>query len=588
MILPKWIEVIFIKIVYLAGLHHFLSKIVKVLNLQYPHEGNHLITSLKEIGVQWMRKYFKNLSLVRKLLLMSLCITVLVVFSTVGISMGLQKKLMQAQLTDQVVGLSQLWSSTIDSSDLEKVIELQDINDPIYKKLLQQVSLINEKNSSLLHGGIVLPKFNQHEIFVVIASRSHQEKGIDSFKYYEASDEYIEALAKVATKEDVSYSKIYKTDKGLWISAFSSIKDAKGNVVGILSIDADVSVLQSFQKKISSYLIFSYIIITILIYFIFRKGFNKVLEPVNEVMVGINEVSNGNFQIKLHGEDQSDLGLLIKQFNFMTSQLSILFERLTLTSEELGNENRRGSLLRFEEAIGEMDHIIQKTKIVKELQRAEKMNAIGQLAASVAHEIRNPMTVVKGFLQIFLAKKELSSEEHMYIKLMIDEMNRAETIINDYLSLAKPGIEQMEIVDAGELANKVMDLMNSYAMMSKNIEIKTNISNGIFVKGNRSELQQVLINILKNGIEAMKDGGVLTLNVFENELYGVFEIVDTGIGMTQEELDRLGTAFYSLKEKGTGMGLMVCYQIIDRMKGTIEVESEKGKGTTFKISIPLE
>ncbi|MDF1509859.1 ATP-binding protein [Robertmurraya sp. DFI.2.37] len=321
----------------------------------------------------------------------------------------------------------------------------------------------------------------------------------------------------------------------------------------------------------------------------FQKGLNKVLEPVNEIIYGINEVSNGNFQVKLPIKDQSDLGQLTARFNDMTEQLSLLFDRVTTTSKHLGKKSQEGrQTSKFEDVIGEMENIIQKTKILKELQRAEKMNAIGQLAASVAHEIRNPMTVVKGFLQIFKSKKELSAEEQMFVKLMIEEMNRAETIINDYLSLAKPDMENTEKVDAVVLAHKAMDLMNSYAMMSKNIELETVIEDEITVIGNRSELIQVLINILKNGIEAMKDGGTLRLKVYKKEGNGVFEIRDNGIGMTEEELARLGTAFYSLKEKGTGMGLMVCYQIIERMKGKIEVVSEKWQGTTFTITVPLD
>ena len=166
-------------------------------------------------------------------------------------------------------------------------------------------------------------------------------------------------------------------------------------------------------------------------------------------------------------------------------------------------------------------------------------------------------------------------------------MNRAETIINDYLSLAKPDMEKTESIDGKELAEKAMDLMNSYAKMSKNIIMLTPVLDQVTVRGNKNELHQVLINILKNGIEALKNGGELSLSLYTEGQYGVFEISDTGIGMTGEELQRLGTAFYSLKEKGTGMGLTVCYQIIDRMKGKIDVKSEKDIGTTFKIYVPL-
>ena len=336
------------------------------------------------------------------------------------------------------------------------------------------------------------------------------------------------------------------------------------------------------QKFVLSLVILLFFIIPFS-YLAIRKLCIQIYDPVRQISAGFNEISRGNFNVKLEIEEKD----LSDQFNRMTSQLAILVEKLAATNEKMNDHSKKVQFNHLQDVFEQLENIIEKSMVFRELQRAEKMNAIGQLAASVAHEIRNPMTVVKGFLQIFLAKDEMSEEERMYIRLMIEEMNRAETIINDYLSLAKPDLEKTESIDGKELAEKAMDLMNSYAKMSKNIIMLTPVLDQVTVRGNKNELHQVLINILKNGIEALKNGGELSLSLYTEGQYGVFEISDTGIGMTGEELQRLGTAFYSLKEKGTGMGLTVCYQIVDRMKGKIDVKSEKDIGTTFKIYVPL-
>lgn len=522
-------------------------------------------------------------------MILTLCIIFAIVIVTGGISLVLQTRAMKTNLTEQVSGLTMLWSSTVHVDDLDKTIKSKDKTSPSYKKLYDHLNKINKSNPNFAHAFILYPKLVNDEVYFIVPSKNSEYLGINPFSSQRTPEEFKESMIKAAYFEEVSYSKIYREYGTPWISAFAPIKDSNDQLIGMLAISADVSAIGSFHKELLYYFSIIFLIISIIVFLTFRFGLNRVLAPVNEIMSGINEVSNGNFQVKLPVKDQSDLGQLTQRFNHMTEKLSLLFERVTMTSKQLGNENQSlNENSAFEEAIGEMEHIIQRTKILKELQRAEKMNAIGQLAASVAHEIRNPMTVVKGFLQIFKSKKELSAEEQTFIKLMIEEMDRAETIINDYLSLAKPDMESTERVDAVSLARKAMDLMNSYAMMAKNIEIEIITDEEVFVNGNRSELQQVLINILKNGIEAMKEGGLLRLRVYQNNTFGVFEIKDNGIGMTKEELERLGTAFYSLKEKGTGMGLMVCYQIIERMKGRIEVVSEKGAGTTFKISVPLD
>ncbi|PLR95109.1 ATP-binding protein [Bacillus sp. T33-2] len=232
-----------------------------------------------------------------------------------------------------------------------------------------------------------------------------------------------------------------------------------------------------------------------------------------------------------------------------------------------------------------IENINQQVAIRKELQRAEKLNVISQLAASVAHEVRNPMTTVRGFLQLMTSDTKLNSSHRDYIHIALNELDHAQSIINDYLSLAKPQNEELTCVDISTEVRKTVELMTSYSNI-QNIKIKTAIADSLYIKGNQDEIKQVLVNIIKNGIEAMDTGGLLCVNVFEKEGLVNIDIIDSGKGMTKNQLKNLGTPFYTTKEKGTGVGLTISYQLVQSMKGKIIVESELGKGTMFTISFP--
>jgi two-component system, sporulation sensor kinase B len=535
-----------------------------------------------------MKLNLKDLPLFNKILMFSFLITTIVVVSTIGSSFYLQSKQLKNKMEDRVEGVAGLWSSTLAPDDIKQSAEFRDVNDPATIRLVKRLTMVSDKSTSFLGAYLILPdEYPGNKVYVLAASDIYKDYSFNSMMYYDAGEEFLSAYREARDNKAISITDVFDDQYGTWISSFAPIIDEKGEVVAILGIDSKASVIRENQAEILFILLLEMAFLLVGVYLVLNWGFKKVLKPVNDLFYGIKEISSGNFSVRLPVHDQSELSLLSDRFNEMASQLSQLFERVSAASKQLGQTSLkdRDSLL-LEEAINTMEDIFERTKLQQELQRAEKMNAIGQLAASVAHEIRNPMTVVKGFLQIFLAK-DMSEEEHMYLKLMIEELNRAETIINDYLSLAKPDLGKLELIDSRDMAEKVMDLMTSYSMMSKNISLHTELKTDVKIRGNKNELKQVLINILKNGIEAMKDGGKLSLTLEKQGPYGVFIIRDTGIGMTEEELSRLGTAFYSLKERGTGMGLMVCYQIVERMKGHIKVSSKKGEGTTFEIMVPI-
>ncbi|MET3321715.1 ATP-binding protein [Peribacillus butanolivorans] len=222
----------------------------------------------------------------------------------------------------------------------------------------------------------------------------------------------------------------------------------------------------------------------------------------------------------------------------------------------------------------------------KEIQQAKQLNSVGQLAATIAHEIRNPITVVKGFAQLLDQEKELNETEKFYVQTMLTELEYTQVIINDYLSLAKPQSGNIQVIHLNHEIQKISDLLTSFAN-NCNVGFLLKFSGELYIKMNPIELKQVLVNIIKNGIESMNNPGFITVETEQERNMAKIKITDTGIGLSKEQLEILGTPFYSLKERGTGIGLTVCYNIAQKYKGEILVKSQLNKGTSFTIFLPL-
>ncbi|MGE7662613.1 ATP-binding protein [Peribacillus sp. NPDC097197] len=221
-----------------------------------------------------------------------------------------------------------------------------------------------------------------------------------------------------------------------------------------------------------------------------------------------------------------------------------------------------------------------------ELQQAKQLDSVGQLAATIAHEIRNPITVVKGFAQLLDQEKELSKTEKFYVQTMLTELEFTQVIINDYLSLAKPHTDNIEVIQLNQEIQKTSDLLTSFAN-NRNIGFQLRFKEDLIIKINPIELKQLLVNIMKNGIESMNNPGFIIVETSQERDMAKIKITDTGIGLSKEQLEIIGTPFYSLKDRGTGIGLTVCYTIAQKYKGKIVVESQVNKGTSFIIYFPV-
>ncbi|PZD95431.1 hypothetical protein DNH61_12920 [Paenibacillus sambharensis] len=242
-------------------------------------------------------------------------------------------------------------------------------------------------------------------------------------------------------------------------------------------------------------------------------------------------------------------------------------------------DGRTGSILTFSD-------ITEQNRSKDLIMLSEKLSIAGQLAAGIAHEIRNPLTSLKGFLSLLQSGASSPTKRDTYITIMNDELSRIEHISNELLMLAKPRSVQFIRSRISILIDQVISLLQPQAVL-KNVEIFIMPGHGpYFVYCDDSQIKQVMINLMKNAMESMPGGGTIRVTLEADECCVYIRIADEGTGIPADKLDKLGQPFYSTKEKGTGLGLMVSYNIIENHNGSIEVTSELGHGTVFTVVLP--
>ncbi|WP_371372977.1 ATP-binding protein [Sporomusa aerivorans] len=241
----------------------------------------------------------------------------------------------------------------------------------------------------------------------------------------------------------------------------------------------------------------------------------------------------------------------------------------------------------FESKIPELNPILQYlSQQTEQMARLDRLNIIGEMAASIGHEVRNPMTTVRGFLQ-YLGKKPAFDDYKSQFELMIDELDRANSIITDFLSLAKNKTMNFKDSDLNTIIRDVIPMLEADALRFK-CEIKLALGKIPLLSLDINSLRQLILNIVRNGIEAMPEGGKVEISTYSRGSQVVLSFADEGSGISNELLDRLGTPFFTTKENGVGLGLAVCYRIVQRHGATIAVESQPGQGTRFTITFSRE
>ncbi len=259
------------------------------------------------------------------------------------------------------------------------------------------------------------------------------------------------------------------------------------------------------------------------------------------------------------------------------------------------SQMERNQRLRYEEALQRLDESHRKLKeqtdilfqTEEQLRRADRLSALGELSAGMAHEIRNPLGSIRGAVEIL--KDDYSPDEAKYefIQILLKESDRLNHIVQEFLGFARPKQPELHETDVNEALESVL-LLTTQEARKAGVATEKRLD-GSIGKRNLDEglLKQAFLNIVLNAIQAMPTGGTLTVESgLRNNTLEV-KIADTGIGIPEENRKKLFSPFFTTKKNGTGLGLAITYRIIENHRGKIDVVSEPGKGTTFTVNIPV-
>jgi signal transduction histidine kinase len=263
------------------------------------------------------------------------------------------------------------------------------------------------------------------------------------------------------------------------------------------------------------------------------------------------------------------LGLILRDFNVIFPIM--IYVVLSLIAYIL--------IVRF------FSYINSLTSVYEELRKKEKLAVVGQMAAAIGHEIRNPLSSLRGFTQL---QKERYPNTNDYYPIMIQEVDRINSIVTDLMYIGKPRAIHFEKASLEEIIAYTLSITQQQAER-QGVTVETIIAGPLPpLDCDEKQLKQVFLNLIKNAIESMPEGGGIKLNVKVVEEHKMFiSIEDEGYGIANEDILNLGEPFYTTKEEGTGLGLMVSNQIISDHKGVLKIESNLGEGTKINVTLPI-
>jgi two-component system NtrC family sensor kinase len=363
-----------------------------------------------------------------------------------------------------------------------------------------------------------------------------------------------------------------------YITAYEPIKNIENEIIGILYVGMLERPYIDITTRVMSTFTFMALLFIVLLLVILYFSTTRIINPLQKMVVATQEIAKGDLSHKVGVQSKDEIGTLADSFNQMTENLKIANQKLI----EWGKTLEKKVEERTKELTEMQTHLIQ----------SEKLASLGKLAAGIAHEINNPLGGILIYSHLLLEEAPKKSPHRENLQKIVKETSRCKDIVKGLLEFARPKEPETSQVDINDIVESSLVIMEGQALF-QNIKIKKSYAKDLpKIVADSAQLQQVFMNIILNAAEAMDGNGVLTLSTSldGDKTHIEVKFSDTGHGIKEEDKRRLFEPFFTTKEvgKGTGLGLAISYSIVQKHNGTIQVESEVGKGSTFAVTIPVK
>jgi signal transduction histidine kinase len=405
-------------------------------------------------------------------------------------------------------------------------------------------------------------------------------------------------------KKDGYLSSLHEAEDEQWLEVIVPLHSGKritGGVRVVSSLDEAQSYLSKKRDRAFILTFSTMLVILITLTLLFGK---LVGNPIQKLVEAMSRAEKGNLEAEAHVRSRDELGELGRHFNRMlktireTHEQNVqLLSQVNLFNEELTKkiEAATSELAKRNEELKLLNEALFQSQ--RQLSQSEKLSALGQVAATMAHQIGTPLNSISGYIQLILQDGHLQPTDRDRLKIIESQLDRLAESVKNLLSFTRQPKPHLKALDVNGVLEDLIHLSEPW-LHSRNVRLLSSFSSNLPpVHGDPTHLQTLFLNLITNALDAMPNGGLLMIRTQEirpqpssgNGRWLQISITDTGIGITEESKKRIFDPFYTTKKigEGTGLGLAICENIIKEHSGRLDVESEVGKGSTFSVYLPI-